>query len=151
MDQKDPASAPPRGRRGAVAVVLRADRFLVIRRSAHVVAPRAMCFPGGAVEPGESDEQALAREFQEELGVAIRPVARLWHSTTPWHVQLSWWQGEIPHDVRFAPNPAEVEAVHWLTSTEMLALPDLLSSNREFLAALAAGQIVLDEADRRRR
>ncbi|MFT7641606.1 MAG: hypothetical protein ACI9G1_003357, partial [Pirellulaceae bacterium] len=30
-------------------------------------------------------------------------------------------------------NPDEVESVHWLTPAEMLALPDLLESNREFI------------------
>jgi 8-oxo-dGTP pyrophosphatase MutT (NUDIX family) len=50
-------------RRGVVAVVLRDERFLVIRRAAGVVAPGAFCFPGGGVEGDESETQALVREF----------------------------------------------------------------------------------------
>jgi len=33
--------------------------------------------PGGAVDGGESEEQALVREFLEETGMAIRPVDRI--------------------------------------------------------------------------
>ena len=61
-------------RQGAVAVVVRDDRFLVIRRSANVVAPGAFCFPGGGIEAGETEERALVREFREELGATIVPV-----------------------------------------------------------------------------
>ena len=35
-------------------------------------------FPGGHVEAGESDGEALARELQEEVGVAIEPSSRRW-------------------------------------------------------------------------
>ena len=131
-------------RRGSVAVVRRDERFLVIRRSQHVVAPGAICFPGGAIEAGESEPQALVREFREELGAAIRPLRRVWHSTTPWQVALAWWLGAVASDAVLVPNPAEVESFDWLTREQMLARAELLASNRAFLAALAAGEVVLD-------
>lgn len=31
------------------------------------------CFPGGKIEPGESPDQAAARELAEELGIAVDP------------------------------------------------------------------------------
>lgn len=132
------------GRRGAVAVVLDQDRFLVIRRAVHVVAPRAYCFPGGAIESGETEEQALMREMHEELAVAVQPRRRVWQSVTPWQVQMSWWLADLAADAAIRPNPAEVESVHWFTSDEMLALPELLESNRHFLVAWKAGEIVLE-------
>ena len=122
------------GRRGAVAICFRDDgRMLVIRRAASVVAPGAYCFPGGGIEPGESEEEALRREFHEEINVAVRPVRRVWQSRTPWQVELSWWLAELEPGARPEPNPAEVESVHWLTPGEMARLSELLPSNREFL------------------
>ena len=131
------------GRRGAVAVVVRASRLLVIRRSRFVVAPRTLCFPGGAIEGEESEQEALVRELREELGVTIRPERRIWESLTPWQVRLSWWLSHLEVDAEVVPNPAEVESAHWYTPEELARLPDLLQSNRHFLAALASGEIDL--------
>jgi len=133
------------GRRGAVAVCLRDDRrMLVIRRARSVVAPGAYCFPGGGIEPGESEEDALRREFREEINVAVHPICRIWRSRTPWKVDLAWWLGRLEPDVAPVPNPAEVESIHWLTADEMAALDELLPSNREFLELLAQGTIRLE-------
>ena len=134
----------PSSRQGAVAVVVRDGRFLVIRRSAAVVAPGAYCFPGGGIQAGETEEQALVREFREELGAAIVPVRRVWRSTTRWQVELAWWLGELAVEGELEINPAEVDSVHWLAPDEMLALAELLESNRAFLKALSEGEIVLE-------
>jgi 8-oxo-dGTP diphosphatase len=125
-------------------VVVRQGKLLVIKRAEIVRAPGAFCFPGGGIEPGESEEQAVMREFQEELAAVVQPVRRLWHSVTRWGVQLDWWLAYLQTDEELVPNPAEVESVHWLTPAEMLAERRLLESNREFLDAIAAGKIELD-------
>ena len=57
---------PPGHRRGAVAVVMRKDRFLVIRRSAVVRAPGAFCFPGGGIEDTESEVEAALTLLLED-------------------------------------------------------------------------------------
>lgn len=132
-------------RRGAVAVIRDRDRLLVIRRSQQVVAPGAYCFPGGGIEFGESEQDALVRELREELNVDVVPLRRLWWSTTPWSVELAWWLARLAPGFSPQPAPAEVESFHWHTVEELVALPDLLQSNRQFLAALARGEISLDD------
>jgi NAD+ diphosphatase len=133
----------PAPRRGVIAVIVRDERFLVIRRSQHVVAPRAFCFPGGAIEGSESEPQALVRELREELGVEVTPRERLWASVTPWRVELAWWSTELDLAQSVLPNPAEVESAHWFTAAEMRALPELLTSNRDFLDAHERGDFRL--------
>ena len=130
-------------RRGAVAVIVRAGRLLVIRRSQHVIAPGLFCFPGGGIEPGETEQQAVVRELQEELGCAVRPLRRLWENVSTWRVHLAWWLAEMDDTITPVPNPSEVESFHWFTLDEMAALADQLESNIHFLAALKRGEVSL--------
>jgi 8-oxo-dGTP pyrophosphatase MutT (NUDIX family) len=122
-----------------VAAVISDGRFLVIRRSQLVIAPGAYCFPGGAIEPGETEEAALKREVLEELSVSARPVRRLWQSVTDRCVHLAWWHAELVPPAPLRPNSCEVASVHWMTPREMLQREDLLESNRRFIHFLGAG------------
>jgi 8-oxo-dGTP diphosphatase len=70
-------------------------------------------FPGGKVETGESHQQALVRELQEELGITItngKPWRTVEHVYPHAHVLLHFivvtaWQGE--------PHGRELQALHW--------------------------------------
>ena len=128
-------SSPAIRKRGVVAVIRRGEQFLVIRRSQFVRAPGMYCFPGGGIEPGETEAEALVRELREELAVAGRPVRRVWECITAWQVHLAWWLAEVDASERIVPQPAEVESHHWLTAVEIRRLPQLLASNLEFLEA----------------
>ena len=52
------------------AVIQRQGRILICRRRPDQSHPLKWEFPGGKVEPGETPGQALARELEEELGIA---------------------------------------------------------------------------------
>ena len=49
-----------------------AGRLLLIRRG-HEPGKGLWSLPGGRVEPGETDEQAVVREVREETGLAVAP------------------------------------------------------------------------------
>ena len=54
--------------RVVAAVVRRGDAILVTRRPDRPGSPGQWEFPGGKVEPGEGEPEALRRELREELG-----------------------------------------------------------------------------------
>ncbi len=140
-----PDDRPPHdpGRRGVVAVILRGETMLVIRRSSRVRAPRTICFPGGGIRDGEDEPAALVRECREEIGVEVRLIRRLWECETAWGVRLGWWLAEIDAEAVPTADPAEVEEILWLRPDEMASHPDCLVSNRVFLAMIGEGKISL--------
>jgi 8-oxo-dGTP diphosphatase len=59
------------------AAIVDRGRVLAACRSAPPTLVGGWEFPGGKVEPGESEQAALVRECREELGVRVRPIRRL--------------------------------------------------------------------------
>jgi 8-oxo-dGTP diphosphatase len=57
--------------RVVAAMVAKDGRYLITQRRPTAVLPLLWEFPGGRVEPGESDHAALKRELQERLAVEI--------------------------------------------------------------------------------
>ena len=116
------------------AAIVRGGRVLAARRTAPASAAGRWEFPGGKVEPGESDDDSLLREIDEELGVEIR-VDR-------------WLAGEEPigerHLLRVAlaslvhgePAPTEHDRVRWLAAAELHDV-DWLDADRPFLTELS--------------
>lgn len=62
-------------------LITRDETYLIARRAQHEKHPGKWEFPGGKVEVGESLQQAIVREFNEELGWNVRsgPSLGIWH------------------------------------------------------------------------
>lgn len=78
--------------------------------------------PGGHVEEGESDQQALTREIREELGVDIKiqGLVKEFPGDVP-GLTISWWECELP-DTNFNIQSEEVDKVGFFTKKEMAHL-----------------------------
>lgn len=135
-----PGVTRPR-RRGVIAIARREERFLAIRRGSTVAAGGTICFPGGHIEPGEAEAEAVVRECHEELAARVEAVACVWRSVSPWGTPLAWWTATLVDADNLVPHPVEVSEILWLSLEEMLAHPDLLVGNRPFLEAVVTGRL----------
>jgi len=130
-------------KRGVVAVARRGELFLAIRRGAKVAAPGRLCFPGGHIEPGEAEHEAVARECMEELAALVEPSECVWRSVTSWGTSLAWWSVAVVGESELVPHPVEVAEILWLSAEEMIREPTLLDGNRAFLEAVLSGAVRL--------
>ncbi len=74
LARPSPAPPPEPVVRVVAAVVERRDRILLAQRRPDKRHGGLWEFPGGKVGPGETEEEALARELREELGVELLEV-----------------------------------------------------------------------------
>jgi TDG/mug DNA glycosylase family protein len=126
------------------------DRTLLVRfdwPDKRVWAP-----PGGGVEPGESDEDAVARELAEELGLDSYELGPcLWHRTH-WFMDMAGWAGQVErvYLVRapaFEPTPRMdlreegVGELRWWTLDELERSEEIFAPRRlpAFVQDLLAG------------
>ncbi|HEX3886705.1 MAG TPA: NAD(+) diphosphatase [Phenylobacterium sp.] len=86
----------------------------------------------GFLEPGESIEEACARELHEEAGLRARKVR--YHSTQPWPYPSSLMIGLIAEveDDPGQPDLAELSEIRWFTRAEA---KDLIAGKLEGVAA----------------
>ena len=164
--------APPAGtswRRSAKALLLDPqDRLLLLHLHDPVESKlgRWWELPGGGLEPGESPEQAVAREVAEETGFvldAAAVAAARWHrrSTFRWLGQRRW-QLETVHVARLASGALagpvrrtddESQAVlsqRWWALAEVAASPEAFYPRRlaELGALVLAGHQVREPFER---
>lgn len=71
------AAGPSPDRRAAFGVLEQDGRLAVVHIQRATGEPAYHDLPGGGVDPGETDEQAVLREFGEETGLRVRVTALL--------------------------------------------------------------------------
>ncbi len=82
-------------------------------------------FPGGKIEAGESAEQSLIRELQEELGLQARTLSQAWqleHAYPHAHVRL-WFYWVTDWEGR--PRGLEGQQLLWVQTCDAWPYPVL--------------------------
>jgi 8-oxo-dGTP diphosphatase len=138
----NPRPGGPALRFVAAALIVRGGEVLIGQRRADQPMALQWEFPGGKIEAGESPEQALARELDEELGIqaVIGPrVTRIRHNYRHGGaVDLQFFavhefSGEIVNRI--------FQQVRW-TKLEDLPGYDFLAADRGLIRDLAAGKLL---------
>lgn len=109
--------------RVVAAVIEREGRYLITQRRPSAVLPLLWEFPGGRVEPGETDASALQREVQHRLGVQIEVqqlISFVSHPYDHYVVDLYLYECTIS---RGEPVESNVNAFRWVSSSEFDQYP----------------------------
>ncbi|HEY8068708.1 MAG TPA: NAD(+) diphosphatase [Burkholderiales bacterium] len=119
----------------AVMALVRREGEILLGRSPHFP-PGMYSALAGFVEPGETLEQCLQREVEEEVGVRVSRIR--YFASQPWPFPNSlmiafvcdWVSGEI------RPQEGEIEAANWFKVLQLPKLPSRISIARRLIDAV---------------
>ena len=104
--------------RVVTAVIERGGRYLITQRRPNAVLPLLWEFPGGRVEEGETDHDALLRELAYRLGVQIKVGALIGFVSHPYErysVDLHLYECTLAAG---EPEERNVNAYAWVPSSD---------------------------------
>ena len=114
------------------ALIWDQDKFMICQRPAHKSRGLLWEFVGGKVEPGETKEQALIRECQEELAITLSVgdvFMDVIHEYPDIIVHLTLYNATIAEGV---PQLLEHNAIIWIKPNE-IPLYDFCPADEEIL------------------
>ena len=115
------------------AIIKDGDRYLVGQRAANKSQGGLWEFMGGKIEPGETPEQALARECREELALEIENehiLDSVVHEYPEKTIRLTLI--ECTPKSGSVPKALEHQQIRWVTRAEMDAI-DFAPADRELI------------------
>ncbi|KAG9015560.1 hypothetical protein FRB94_000165 [Tulasnella sp. JGI-2019a] len=129
-------------RRVVGALIWRGEQLLVQQRLATAKLPLLWEFPGGKVEEGETDIDAIRRECLEELAIEVDigpPAWEVEHEYEHLRVSLALYHATFASSTA-QPQPLAAAELRWAIPSELLDLP-FLPADVEVVKALADGVI----------
>lgn len=114
------------------AAIVHDGKVLAAQRCAPAALAGLWEFPGGKVEPGETEFEALIRECQEEIGVTITPQRFLGEVPNPYgQGSVRLWSAVLTNPDSGLPVALEHLELRWLGAEELTSV-DWLPGNRQF-------------------
>ena len=104
--------------RVVAALVEESRRYLITQRRPTAVLPSLWEFPGGRVEPGESDVEALEREMRHRLGVSVsvgKLISFVRHRYDRYTIDLHLYECRLAEG---RPEKLNVNDFAWVSSDE---------------------------------
>ncbi len=109
--------------RVVTARIERGGRYLITQRRPQSRLPLLWEFPGGRVQPGESDASALKRALRDKTGVEItvkEAALKVIHHYEDYSLDLLVFRAEIESG---EPHPLRVHAIAWATPEDLASYP----------------------------